>query len=299
VHDCFPNSFHSYQCGSKFLIILINSESRLILNELQTILFSCIPIRASWDRASEPNAVCFSTHTFTAIGLFNSSINMFTDIVFATLPIPVILILQVNLRTKISLICILALGYFACAASIVKTVYQTKVLTDPDSVRNDSYFVWNSIELYIGILAASLPALRPLFKRVLDTSRGLMSKTRGTTYREGYASNGVSRTRHKYYVQEDVVGLDGLNMAHLKPQDGSSSDNGKSDVKVTTRNYNARKSIGGRDFLGMKSMGFRESEGDILGMKNMAFRESGSIGSEHEIPLPTYGITRTIDITIV
>src|ERR1700712_4528880 len=85
---------------------------------------------------NRPMAVKVCTHTFTAIGLFNSSINIFTDILFATLPLPLIITLQVNMRTKVSLFCIISLGYFACAASIVKTYYQTKVLSDPDSIRN-------------------------------------------------------------------------------------------------------------------------------------------------------------------
>jgi hypothetical protein len=41
----------------------------------------------------------------------NSAINIFTDFVFATLPIPVIWPLQINMRTKITLLCILSLGY--------------------------------------------------------------------------------------------------------------------------------------------------------------------------------------------
>lgn len=45
----------------------------------------------------------------------------------------------------------------ACVASIVKTTIQSHVLDDPDFTRNFSYLVWNSIELYVGILASSLP----------------------------------------------------------------------------------------------------------------------------------------------
>jgi hypothetical protein len=78
---------------------------------LQTILFSCVPIRASWDHASEPNAKCFDNNLFTAIGMFNSVINILTDILFASLPIPMVWTLQVNIRTKLTLLAILSLGY--------------------------------------------------------------------------------------------------------------------------------------------------------------------------------------------
>lgn len=92
-----------------------------------------------------------------------SVVNILTDVLFATLPVPIVWNLQVNMRTKISLLTILSLGYLyvvfslpslslslttpsACACSIVKTVYQVHVFADPDSTRNDSYFIWNSVE---------------------------------------------------------------------------------------------------------------------------------------------------------
>jgi hypothetical protein len=40
-----------------------------------------------------------------------AAINIFTDVLFASLPIPVILTLQVNVRTKATLIAILSIGY--------------------------------------------------------------------------------------------------------------------------------------------------------------------------------------------
>lgn len=38
-------------------------------------------------------------------------VNIITDVLFASLPIPIVWNLQVNLRTKISLVAILSLGY--------------------------------------------------------------------------------------------------------------------------------------------------------------------------------------------
>lgn len=185
-----------------------------------TIAFSCTPIRASWDLSLALTAKCFSKNTFTAIGLFNSSINIITDVLFACLPIPMVWTLQVNKRTKLTLIFILSLGLFACAAALIKTVYQSTILSDLDSTRNYTYFVWNSIELYIGILAASLPSLRPLFKRFLETTRNMRTR------RTGVSSSGNMGARHKYYMQEDAIAMNSL------PNGGQRSS--KYDVQVTT-----------------------------------------------------------------
>lgn len=96
-----------------------------------TLVFQCLPVNAAWDfeLRLDPKTKCYSTETFTNIGLFNGgtlltppdkllhetnaypAVNIFTDFVFATLPIPIISKLQINTRTKISLIGILSLGY--------------------------------------------------------------------------------------------------------------------------------------------------------------------------------------------
>lgn len=101
---------------------------------------------------------------------------------FATLPIPLIWKLQLNVRTKISLIAVLSLGWFACAAAIIKAVQQWHVLTDPDWTVNDSFNIWNYIEFTVGIIAASLPSLKPLFNWALETARAITSggRSRGT-----------------------------------------------------------------------------------------------------------------------
>ncbi|EMC99556.1 hypothetical protein BAUCODRAFT_64029, partial [Baudoinia panamericana UAMH 10762] len=99
-----------------------------------TLIFSCVPPGASWNVALrlDPKTKCFSNTTFANIGLFNSIINIATDFLFALLPIPIVLGLQVNVRTKISLVFILCLGFVACAAGIVKAHLQTTFLANAD-----------------------------------------------------------------------------------------------------------------------------------------------------------------------
>ncbi|KAK0111525.1 hypothetical protein ONS95_001879 [Cadophora gregata] len=247
-----------------FLYCVIAFLAAFTLSSAGTIAFSCLPIRASWDAASEPNAKCFSIQTFTDIGLFNSIVNIITDVLFASLPIPIVWKLQVNMRTKISLIGILSLGYFACVCSIVKTTLQVKVLSNPDSTRDDKYSIWNAIELYVGLLAASLPALRPLFKTMLDL------RTRAT--------NSSNAQRHKYYMHEDAIGMNSL------PGQGTRSS--KYNVRVTTRNQPTRSALG-------RSTQNTQSEED--------FASKGDADSLDDI-LPMQGrelgITKTVNISV-
>lgn len=63
----------------------------------------------------------------------NTSINMFTDVLLATLPIPIIWHLQINQRQKISLIGVLSLGYAAVALGVVKAIKQVELPKDSDA----------------------------------------------------------------------------------------------------------------------------------------------------------------------
>jgi len=187
-----------------------------------TLVFQCWPIEAAWDFTVRPTSRCFSTDTFRSIGLFNGSINIATDVLFAVLPIPIIWGLRLNVRTKISLICILSLGFFACACSIVKEVYLSNFFTNPDFSFNDTYAIWNDVELAVGILAACLPALRPLFAFLLETAHTFKSS--------GLRSRTNVNRHHRYYIQHDDIKLDPLQDQHKN--DVTVTSNGSSSANV-------------------------------------------------------------------
>ncbi|KAE8333559.1 hypothetical protein BDV39DRAFT_199280 [Aspergillus sergii] len=152
-----------------------------------TLIFQCLPVRAAWDFSLRENAKCYSMKTYLSIGEFNSAINIATDFVFATLPAFMFYKVQVNKRTRASLMGILSLGYFACAAGIVKTVLQSQIFDEPDPYRDCQYLIWNCVELNIGIIAASFPTIKPLVKSVIGTTLSFTSGARsGKRNRQGY-----------------------------------------------------------------------------------------------------------------
>lgn len=153
----------------------------------------------------------------------------------------------------------------ACVCSIVKTTIQVNVFKDLDSTRDDKYAIWNALELYVGLLAASLPALRPLFKSILDL------RTRATA-----SSNAA---RHKYYMQDDAIGLNSL------PVQGGTRAS-KYNVRVTTRSQQMKTHVGRstqqseEDFT---CKGDADSLDDILPMQGKYSEK---------------GITKTVNISV-
>ena len=94
---------------------------------------------------------------------------------------------------------------------MVKIDLQIKFFQNTDFTRHDSYFVWNYIELTVGILAGSLHSLRPIFKSILASSSYLTShgnkKSGIATIGGGVTTKSGLGTKHKYYMQEDELGI--------------------------------------------------------------------------------------------
>ncbi|KAF2477036.1 uncharacterized protein BDR25DRAFT_192035, partial [Lindgomyces ingoldianus] len=177
-----------------------------MLFTLFSLVFGCVPIAANWNFAlrrppmGTGHARCLSLTTYRNIALFNSITNILTDIILALMPIPLIWTLQVNKRTKASLIFILSLGFFACAAGIIKTPLLYHFFDDFDSTGNRSwYYAWQIIEMNVGIIAATLPSLKPAFRWLLETAKSLATGTSGN--RTG-ASHGYKRQLSSGYLRQ-------------------------------------------------------------------------------------------------
>ena len=107
------------------------------IESVTTGIFTCTPIRAYWDLTIQPTARCLPEYKYAQLVNFhrfqpsrssdevmdcvvtddcrvyyaNGGLNIMTDLAIATLPIYSVWKLQMNLRQKIALIAILALGW--------------------------------------------------------------------------------------------------------------------------------------------------------------------------------------------
>ncbi|KAK7458533.1 hypothetical protein Landi51_01356 [Colletotrichum acutatum] len=143
----------------------------------QTIIFQCTDVRAFWD--FNVKATCWDVDTIKGLSYANSSMNILTDLLFGiAIPAPMLWGLNVPQRVRISLMMVLGLGVFACAAACAKVYY---IVTsygkafDPTWDSRDIQ-MWTVIEANVGIIAGSLPTLRPLFKDFLGSIYGKGSK---------------------------------------------------------------------------------------------------------------------------
>ncbi|KAF2192261.1 hypothetical protein K469DRAFT_553143 [Zopfia rhizophila CBS 207.26] len=145
-----------------------------------TILLQCTNLAVQWDPTAK--GTCWGATTLKALGYTNAALNITTDLLFAIIiPIPMILGIQMNRRTKGSIIGILGLGIFATAAALVKVGYLTEYGKTGDWLWDSrNITIWTVLECNIGVIAGNLPTMKPIFRRVLGLTYGRGSRDRTT-----------------------------------------------------------------------------------------------------------------------
>jgi hypothetical protein len=76
---------------------------------VMTFFLHCSPMQGHWNTAITRK--CYDISLFVAFSLINTAFNIFTDVLFATFPIPIIWSLQMKRKVRLYLIGILSLGY--------------------------------------------------------------------------------------------------------------------------------------------------------------------------------------------
>ncbi|KAJ5725483.1 uncharacterized protein N7483_006840 [Penicillium malachiteum] len=136
--------------------------------------FQCTPVSKAWTGTG--NGKCVNINIFY---LCNAALNIFTDLLTYTLPIRVVLKLQMPQKQKAILGVILCLGLFTCVSSIIRITYIPAMLTSADyTYAISGAMYWSIIETNIGILAASIPSFKAIASRFLPRFIGEYSSGR-------------------------------------------------------------------------------------------------------------------------
>ncbi|KAI5814914.1 hypothetical protein BZA77DRAFT_388716 [Pyronema omphalodes] len=143
-----------------------------------SIIFQCLPIEFTWD-TTVPGGKCLAPAVRVNLGKSYSIICAASDFFIVILPIAMLWNVQIKRRQRFMICGVLGVGTFAAAASIVKTTFINKYGATGDFLW-DSVDVssWTTIENNVAILSASMPALKPLVTRILQST--IYSKSQGS-----------------------------------------------------------------------------------------------------------------------
>ncbi|EOD52135.1 putative cation-transporting atpase 4 protein [Neofusicoccum parvum UCRNP2] len=128
------------------------------------VLAQCHPISATWDKSL---GTCIDPSVITNVSYFISSVSIVTDWSCAILPVFILWNVQLRFRIKASVAAILALGVVASTATLVRLRYLLNYGNPDDYLYGIANIaLWSIIESGTGIIAGSLPSLRPLLRYV-------------------------------------------------------------------------------------------------------------------------------------
>ena len=137
---------------------------------LAPILFlQCQPVQKNWNPTVQGK--CWSPHVQRSISDFNGVVSVLGDWVLATLPIVFLWNVQMSSRIKAGICCLMGMGFFSGACTIARVVYFQKLYTDISWHLLDAN-IWGALEVWVGIIAACMPMLKPLFYQIQHSRFG-------------------------------------------------------------------------------------------------------------------------------
>lgn len=144
-----------------------------------TITFGCHPFKMNWQvRPLAPRACAFKPQNFYV----GAVLNVFTDAILLSLPIPMLWALQVRLSRKIAIGLLLSSGLFVIGAAVTRAVLTLGATPSGLNINR-----WGVRETIVGILTVNMPILPPMFKRAFWTSGA---------YHDSYTGEGSRSKRH-------------------------------------------------------------------------------------------------------
>ena len=153
---------------SQFLWLLLVFVAVTHLALAMLFFLHCRPLAALWN--PQVHGSCLSTHTTVLAGYIGFAIDVVTDLICAGIPILVIHRLQMNNRTKVALCILMGLGVFTAVCAVIKAITLRGVFADDYTWGFTKPATWAALEQIIGIIISSVPALRPLFGGLLESS---------------------------------------------------------------------------------------------------------------------------------
>ncbi|KAK1516935.1 uncharacterized protein CCOS01_12484 [Colletotrichum costaricense] len=132
------------------------------------VAFQCRPVPTYWEDGPRTPEKCWPSRVIYIMTIAATVINTSADFVFGALPWFIVRSMNLPIGTKIVVVCILGLAAVGSTATIVRAFYIPTLLDGEDFLYGTSNFaIWSTVEPGIGIVAASIATLRPLYQMML------------------------------------------------------------------------------------------------------------------------------------
>ncbi|KAM7188933.1 Satratoxin biosynthesis SC1 cluster protein 4 [Naviculisporaceae sp. PSN 640] len=200
------------QWAKRLLLAILVYFIAYALQCISMSIFMCVPVQRYWDQSIEGRCLDqFLLHFVQAAG------NTFNDILLLVFPIPFLRKLNVNRRVKAVLIAVFACGAFTCIVAVVRLhsiwLVHFQVKVEEQNIRSGDITLWSCLEINVGMICASVPALKAFFAkflpRLLRTSKlevtgpsGIQNRHDNSHRQDWHDHFKVSAPRSKHSVND-------------------------------------------------------------------------------------------------
>ncbi|KAI5808650.1 hypothetical protein DFH27DRAFT_233961 [Peziza echinospora] len=173
-----------------------------------TLVLICFPLEAYW--IADLKGKCVDS---SAANIANASVNVFTDIYVFVIPITSVMKLTLPYRQRITLLLVFSLGLITCIAGIFR-IWSSALLdeTIDKSWAGSLLYTFSALENLLGIICASIPALKPLlvlyFPRSLSSNSAAGKNVYKFTPHSANGRGGAGRGRRLPPPEFALVSLD-------------------------------------------------------------------------------------------
>lgn len=181
--------FYADKPGRRMIQALLVLLTLLTFPFMFEVAFQCTPVHVYWTEA-RPFDKCIADF---AGFLLSGSLNILADVALMAIVLPRVLELQLHRRQKWALTGIILLGSLAVVAGIVRMVRVSNSLATPNFDPSwDQYDVsiWQSTEIYVSLLCASAPGVKPVVVKILPKLLG-SSYNRSRSRTTGGTNTGI------------------------------------------------------------------------------------------------------------
>lgn len=127
--------------------------------------FLCTPTTKLWDPRLPGHCMSAQDYWYSVAG-----IDIGLDFLILLLPLPAISGLRLPRKQKVSLLLVFLLGFFVCVISVVRLLTVLITSINGNFVASGVWaIIWSAVEANVGIICASLLALKPLATKLFPS----------------------------------------------------------------------------------------------------------------------------------
>ncbi|RDL36920.1 Uncharacterized protein BP5553_06272 [Venustampulla echinocandica] len=174
-------------------------------------LFQCRPVTYFWGQHAGMNGSCIDPAIISRTAYVYSVVSCWSDWTFCILPAFMVWNVQMNPRTKASVLLVFALGAVASTMTIVRFPYLNTLQDKADFLyATTNVGILTTSEMGVGIVTSAAATLRPLFRRFLERSQpGSSSVELSRPWQSGRMRAGYVRNRDgdPSLTDEEYIGV--------------------------------------------------------------------------------------------